>query len=258
MSALRNGSCVALLLVFSGGAIYANVLAGPRVAFRQFFALGQHGRVTVENLYGDVSIVAWDRDDVLVEAVKQSGDSRRIEEARIVVEPSDGSLSIRTRYDGAPARHPAKVQYRITVPRSTNLANVKLGNGGLSISGVAGPVTASAVNGGIKAQMLEGRTELSTVNGPLEADFGSIRAEQPILLRSVNGPIRLVLPPDFKASVSARNISGGIDSDFGQASRMDGAQELVVRGAGSTVRVDNVNGGISIHSTGSRPPGTEL
>jgi DUF4097 and DUF4098 domain-containing protein YvlB len=181
-----------------------------------------------------------------------------MDEARIVVEPSAGSLSIRTQYAGSPEQHPAKVEYRITVPRSTTLEEVKLGNGGLTISGVSGPVKASSVNGGIKAQSLEGRTELSTVNGPLEADFGGTSPAQPILLRSINGAIRLLIPYDAHASLSARNVSGGIESDFGHASRVDGAQQLVVRGAGAKIRVDNVNGGISIHSTCSRRTGTEL
>jgi DUF4097 and DUF4098 domain-containing protein YvlB len=258
MFALHKGIGVALLALISGGAVYGNVLSGSRVQFRQFFALGQNGRVTVDNRYGDVSIVAWDRDDVLVEAVKQAADSRRMDEASIVVEPATGSLAIRTQYAGSPQQHPAKVEYRITVPRSTSLEDVKLGNGGLTISGVAGPVKASSVNGGIKAQSLEGRTELSTVNGPVEADFGGTSPAEPILLRSVNGAIRLLLPQGIHASLTAHNVSGGIDSEFGRTSRVDGAQQLVVRGVGAKIRVDNVNGGISIHSTWSRRPGTEL
>ncbi len=260
MSALRNGFCVALLGLVSGGAVYANVLAKPRVEFRQFFALGPNGRVTIDNRYGNVSIVAWDRDDVLVEAVKQSPDPRRMDEAHIVVEPGDGALAIRTQYAGAATDHLAKVEYRISVPRWTNLEDVKLGNGGLTISGVSGPVKASSVNGSIHAEKLEGRTELSTVNGQLDADFGRVRSAQPILLKSVNGPIRLLLPCGARASLSARNVSGGIDSDFGHPSRVDGAQQLEVHGAGVKIRLDNVNGGISIHSTWSRRAGagTEL
>jgi DUF4097 and DUF4098 domain-containing protein YvlB len=258
MSGLRYGFVVALLGLAGSGVVYANVLANPRVQFRQFFALGPHGRLTIDNQYGNVSIVAWDRDDVLVEAVKQPGDPRRMDDAHIVVEPADGALSIRTQYAGPATPHPTKVEYRITVPRSTNLEDIKLGNGGLTISGVSGQVKASSVNGSIKAQKLEGRAELSTVNGDLEADFDRVRPAQPIVLRSVNGPIRLLLPGGAKASLSARNVSGGIDSEFGHPSRVDGAQQLVFHGGGAKIRLDNVNGGISIHSTWSRHPETEL
>ena len=80
------------------------------------------------------------------------------------------------------------------VPRGANLENVKLINGGLSISGVAGPVKASSVNGSIKAEKLEGQAELSTVNGQLEAGFQRVSKCNPISLSSVNGPIQLSLP----------------------------------------------------------------
>lgn len=257
MSPIRYGVCVGLLLSFAGGA-FANALNTTRVEFRQFFTLGQNGRLSVENRYGDVSIVAWDRDEVLVEAVKHGATARLRDEAQIVVEPTAGSLSIHTQYTGEPSRRPAKVEYRITVPRSTNLSDVKLGNGGLFISGVSGPVKASSINGGIEAQKLEGRADLSTVNGPLAADFDRVSAAEPISLRSVNGAIKLSLPEGSAASVSARNLSGGIDSEFGHAARVNGAQQLEVRGAGAKIRLDNVNGGISIHSTVKHGPRTDL
>jgi DUF4097 and DUF4098 domain-containing protein YvlB len=260
MSGLRKGLCVALLAFLSSGGVFASVLASPGVEFRQLFALGQNGRVTIDNPYGSVSITAWDRDDVLVEAVKQITDRRGMDDARIVVEPGEGSLSIRTQYAARDNKQPAKVEYRISVPRSTKLEDVKLGNGGLTISGVAGPVKASAINGDIKAEGLEGGADLSTINGQLDAGFDSVHAAQPITLRSVNGAIRLVLPSGAKTRLSAHNVSGGIESEFGRASRVDGAQHLVTYGRGATIRLDNVNGGISIQSAlwRGKEPGTDL
>jgi len=234
--------------------LHANVIGIPHVEFRHSYLLGPNGRVIIQNLYGDVSITAWDRDEVLVEAVKRSSDPRRLDDAVIVVEPSRGRLSIHTQYGGADAAHPAQVEYRITVPRRTNLEQVKLVNGGLSISGVAGPVKASAVNGSIRADRLEGEADLSTVNGQLIADFNRIRASQPISLSSVNGPIKLSIPAGARASVEATNRSGGIQSDFGRVSRAAGGQQLhaTVNRGGAAIRVKNVNGGISIHGNWSR------
>lgn len=254
MSLLRYGVCVGLLVGFGGGA-FANALQPSRVEFRQFFPLGQNGKVSIENRYGDVSIVAWDRDEVLVEAVKSGVSTRLREDAQIIVEPSPGALSIHTQYAGEPSRRPAKVEYRITVPRSTNLAEVRLANGGLFISGVSGPVKASSINGGIEAQRLEGRAELSTVNGSLEADFERVNPSSPITLRSINGPIKLGVPQGVHPNLSAHNVSGGIESEFGHAARVNGAHQLELRGAGAKIRLDNVNGGITIHSMSPKHPG---
>ena len=240
-----------LLAIAGGGLLNARVIGVPQTAFRQIYSLHPNGRVVIQNLYGDVRISAWDRDQVLVEAIKKSRDPKRLDDAHIVVASTYESLTIATQYAGLDAEHPASVEYRITVPRNANLENVKLINGVLSLSGLAGPVKASSVNGSIRAEGLEGQADLSTINGQLEAGFSRIAAENAILLSSVNGLIRLVIPQDSGANVEARNLSGGIDSDIGQTWRAPGGHRMHFAGrkGGPQIRLHNVNGGISIRST---------
>lgn len=230
--------------------LIARTIGVPPIQFRQIYGLNHNGRVLIHNLYGDVRITAWDRDEVLVEAIKKSRDPRNADDAQIVVDSSAEVLSIRTLYLGADAGHPASVEYHIMVPRSANLENVKIINGALSISGVAGPVKASSVNGSIKAERIGGEADLSTVNGPLEVDFNRIAPAHPIALSSVNGPIRLSIPSDADAVLEARNLSGGIDTAFGHAWRESTGQRLrtTVNHGGAQIHVHNVNGGISIHA----------
>jgi hypothetical protein len=191
---------------------------------------------------------------VLVLATKHCADAGRLNDAQIVVDTSSGMVSIRTQYTGGDAEHPASVEYHIMVPRGANLESVKLVNGGLSLSGMTGPVKASSVNGSIKAERMEGQVELSTVNGFLEAGFQRISRCKPISLSSVNGPIKVSFPPGAGANVSAHNLSGGIDADFGHAWRAPGGHSLeaAVNGGGAQIRVHNVNGGISIHANWNR------
>jgi hypothetical protein len=250
MLQLLKGILVVPLAMIAGDALHANIIGTPRTEFRQTYALGPTGHVLVQNLYGDVSITAWDRDEVLVEAIKHASDPRRLDDAHIVVEPSSGALSIRTQYAGSDAEHPASVEYRITVPRNATLEQIKLVNGGLSISGVAGSVKASSVNGSITAEKLEGQADLSTVNGKLTAGFNRVSRANPISLSSVNGPIQLSIPAGAHASLNARNLSGGIASDVGKVARAEGGHELhaMVNRGGTPIHVHNVNGGISIHS----------
>jgi len=238
-----------LVALAAGNTMSASVITTPRTAFRHLYALSQNGRVTIQNLYGNVTVTAWDRDAVLVEAIKHSTDPRRMEDAHIVVEPTADSLSIRTQYAGADAEHPTSVEYRITVPRRIHLDNVVLTNGQLSLNGLAGPVKASAVNGDIRALKLGGQVDLSTVNGRVEADFERTSPKHPIYLSSVNGPIHLTIPPGSSANLEARNLSGGIASDVGRVARTESGHHLVVKGTGPQIRLHNVNGGISIRST---------
>jgi len=253
MTARRRGTSVCLLALLAGS-LNASIIGTSRAEFRASFALIPNGRVVVQNLYGDVQITAWDRDEVLVQATKHSDDPHRLNDAQIVVDSSSGLVSIHTQYTGSDAEHPASVEYHIMVPRGANLENVKLINGGLSLSGMTGPVKASSVNGSIKAEKMSGQTELSTVNGYLEADFQRVSRCHSISLTTVNGPIRLSLPSGAGVNVSAQNLSGGIDADFGRSWRAPAGHRLdaALNGGGAQIRLHNVNGGISIHSTWSR------
>ena len=241
----------ALAVALSAAAgLSASTIGISASEFRQAYALQPNGRVIVQNLYGDVAITAWDRNEVLVEAFKKSADPRRLDDARIVVDSSSDVLSIRTQYAGTDAEHPASVNYRIMVPRTANLENVKLINGGLMISGLAGPVKASSVNGSIRAERLRGQTDLSTVNGQLDAGFERVGHGNPITLSSVNGPIRVWLPGNAAANVDADNLSGGIESQFGHPWRGSSGHRLrtTVNHGGTPVHVHNVNGGITIRA----------
>ena len=193
---------------------------------------------------------------VRVEAIKRGLSQERLDDVHIVVDSTGSALSIRTQYAAGNPEEPASVEYRITVPKNASLDDIKLVNGGLSIVGVAGDIKASAVNGSIRAQDLGGEAQLSTINGQLEAGFNRICASKEISLTSVNGPILLSLPANAKASLNARNLSGGIRTDFGHPARIlrAGGQQLrtVIKGGGTRIRLNNINGGISISGHGRR------
>jgi hypothetical protein len=253
MVGLHKGITAALLGFVASTSLFASVIGAPQAEFRHVYALNPNGRVVVQNLYGDVRITAWDRDEVLVQAFKKSRDPRRLDDAHIVVDSTGELVSIRTQYAGADAEHPASVEYRIMVPRGANLENIRLINGGLSLSGLAGPVKASSVNGSIKAENLQGQAELSTVNGLLEAGFARISRENPISLTSINGPIRISIPAGSGPNLDARNLSGGIESNIGRAIRSTSGHRLrTARRGGPLIHLHNVNGGISIRATWSR------
>src|SRR6266404_370001 len=134
-----SGTWASLLALMAGNCLYAIIIGRPKAEFRETYSLNPNGRVVIQNLYGDVRITAWDRDQVLVEAIKKSRDPKRLDDARIVVASSYDSLTIATQYAGVDAEHPASVEYRIMVPRNANLENIRLINVGLSISGLTGP-----------------------------------------------------------------------------------------------------------------------
>ncbi len=86
MVARWTGVGTLLLALIAGNCLHASIIGIPKAEFQQTYSLGPNGHVVIQNLYGDVRITAWDRDEVLVQAIKKSSDPRQLNDARIVVD----------------------------------------------------------------------------------------------------------------------------------------------------------------------------
>jgi DUF4097 and DUF4098 domain-containing protein YvlB len=216
----------------------------------QIYALSASGRVSLVNINGDVHIHAWDRNEVRVAAVKTAASHGLLDEARVMVESTPDAISIRTRYADGTNTNPGSVEFTVMVPRHACLNEIKLINGAVDIEGVAGEVNASSVNGKVRAQKIAGDARLSTVNGTLEATFERLSDAKTISMNSVNGSIMLSIPYDARAEFDARNVTGGIDNDFGievNQGRSVGSQlHGVLKGGGTYINLNNINGTICI------------
>jgi DUF4097 and DUF4098 domain-containing protein YvlB len=229
----------------------ASVLASPEVReeYHQTFPLQKSGKVQLENVNGGVHIVAWDQDQVKVDAVKRAKDQTHLDEVKIEVEAKDGHLSIKTKYPEAKkGKHDSgSVDYTLTVPAQCVLDEIRTVNGGIQIEKVGGNVTAKTVNGAVSADGLSGKVELSTVNGALKAGFAELKQE--VSLKSVNGAITIVLPPGAKADLSAKTVNGGVSCDFPiEVKKQIVGQNIEANlgEGGPAIKLSSVNGGIAI------------
>jgi DUF4097 and DUF4098 domain-containing protein YvlB len=230
-----------------------------REEFHQTYPLSQSGRVSLENINGDVQIKVWDRAAVQVDAVKKAYRKDRLAEATIEVNATEENIRIKTEYPDEPQNfrsgqgrydNPATVDYTLTVPRKAMLESVELINGSIDIDGVEGNVKASSINGRLNARGLTGEARLSTINGPLNATFNQLDESKAISLGSVNGNVTLVIPSNANASVRAGTVHGGISSDFALKVKdgeyvghsMDGQ----IGTGGPKIKLGNVNGGIRV------------
>ena len=226
--------------------------------FHQSYALTATGRVSIPNIYGDVHISAWDRNEVKVDAVKRAYSPQRLSEVTIDVTNSADSVIIKTKY---PERNQtfdtrnrennsASVEYTLTVPRGARIDGVELVNGSLDIEGVQGEVRASLVNGQVKAGGLGGEVKLSTVNGAQEVNVTALAESKGVTLNSVNGPIVLIVPSGANAQVRASTVHGAITNDFGltvEEGQYVGRNLTGQIGSGGPrIRLNNVNGSIAI------------
>lgn len=140
-----------------------------------------------------------------------------------------------------------QVRFVVRVPAGVRFV-ARTVNGGIDAKGLSGDVDAKTVNGGIKLETT-GRAEAQTVNGSIEASMGRADWSGTNEFKTVNGAIRLDLPADLSADVTAKTVNGGIETDFpltvkGRFSRR--SMQGTIGAGGRGLELETVNGGIHL------------
>jgi DUF4097 and DUF4098 domain-containing protein YvlB len=140
-----------------------------------------------------------------------------------------------------------QVEFVVRVPAGVRFV-ARTVNGGIDAKGLTGDVDAKTVNGSIKLET-SGRAEAQTVNGSIEASMGRADWAGTNEFKTVNGAIRLGLPADLSADVSAKTVNGGIETDFpltvkGRFSRR--SMQGTIGAGGRALELETVNGGIHL------------
>jgi putative adhesin len=218
------------------------------------FPLKSEGRLSLENINGDVRISTWERNEVSVEATKRATSQARLDDLEVHMEAEGDHVRIRaeftreTKWDHGHGG--ATVDFEIKVPRTIRIDEVSLVNGDLDVDGLTGQVQASCVNGALTASELSGDVNLSTVNGTLEVTFEQLDASASIRLQTVNGTVDVTLPKKAGARVRASTVNGAIVNDLGLTVSKHDVVGASLRGTigdgGASINVDAVNGTIRI------------
>jgi hypothetical protein len=230
--------------------------------FSQTLPLTANGRLSLGNVNGRIEIAGWDRNEVVIKALKHGKTRESVEAAKIIVNSSPDEIVIHTEQPSSVTgfpwswlwfknskRNDAVVDYAIQVPQSARLKNISSVNGRIVIEDVSGDIEASTVNGQMQVQGAGGNLKLSTVNGRIEAEMASLGRGQSVSLDAVNGQLEAILPSNADAEVSASTLNGGISSEFASlvvkkefpvGSNLKGK----LGNGGAHVKASTVNGGI--------------
>ncbi|HVR43837.1 MAG TPA: hypothetical protein VMS56_10390 [Thermoanaerobaculia bacterium] len=220
---------------------------------------------SLDNVNGSVSVTAWDRDEVRIEAEKRIRARRRdaaadaMKELRIEVTRTSKGLEVRTRYPrerrGAfdlfdlfsGSDFSAKVDYRIKLPRGARLV-IDTVNAAIEVDGVEGGFALVTVNGRIDVVRGAGSFEASTVNGAIDAQLmGSDPSK--VRISTVNGKVALALPADIRADVEVSTVNGRISSELPLTASEMGRRKLrgtINGGGGVPIHISTVNGSIRL------------
>ena len=189
--------------------------------------------VIVENVNGNISVEAWDKETVeAVADVEFRGRRGRtvedvIEETSLRVERTAEGIRVRLSRpratDGASdfwgwvfgggSRVNVNAQFRVRVPAPANV-EAETTNGNCSVTGVRGQVDIGTTNGNADADDTAGSVDASSTNGDIRVSVRSLPEKARVSCRTTNGSVRLSLPAKINADVDLSTTNGHVKSSY--------------------------------------------
>ena len=224
--------------------------AAVREEFHKSVAMDANGTFSLKNVNGGVTISAWDKNEVQIDAVKSASSEERLRAARIELAGSGHSVDV-PRYPDH-TNNPASVESTIHLPWGTHLLDVETVNGEIHIDGPPGRSGQFRERQGGSLDAAE-EVELSSVNGEVKASLSNAGKSR-VKLNVVNGSISIALPASTNARVKATTVHGEIHSDFplqvGKSQYTPGANVYSTLGSsGATIELESVNGSICLRKS---------
>ena len=102
------------------------------------------------------------------------------------------------------------VRYEIEVPDGLTVS-VKTMNGTVRLDNVNGKITAATTNGNVTGNAITGAVQGSSVNGSVAMNLDAVEGD--VNLLTVNGAVRMEMPPTADVELQATTVNGGVSVD---------------------------------------------
>jgi hypothetical protein len=244
--------CAAAMLGLLSTSCQSYLGAEVRDEFSQTVALNANGEFDISNVNGRIEIATWDRNEVQILATKEAKNEADLEDVQVVVTGSGDRVEVDTKLPRGWNRS-GSVSYRITLPATVNLEAHTV-NGSVTVTGVSGPLDLHSVNGRVEASGAVAAVKANTVNGQLTIRYADKPKSGEHSFETVNGSVRVYLPPSVAGRFHAGSVNGSIETDFplqvtkarfGPTRSLDGE---LGNGGDTSFSFKTVNGSINIRS----------
>lgn len=238
--------------------VTADLRSEETAQWHKTYELEASGRLEIHNVNGKIVVEPSTGNTVDVSAVKKARGASpeaakaALERASIVEDVSSGRIRIDTKMANLSGKvfnggH-ASVEYHVKVPAGAEVKFTTV-NGGIDVTGLQGRTTLETTNGGVTARNVGGQFQASTTNGGLDIDMSAV-PEGGVKLDFVNGGLKMRMPREAKATISASIANGGIDkgdlpietSGESTKRRLEGR----MNGGGARIQIGGTNGGITL------------
>lgn len=235
--------------------------------FRWQGAVSAGSWVKLQNVNGDVNVVASSGSQVEITAIKRSRrgdpDEVRIEVTRYGANDAnvfvcaiwhDATCDADRGYQSPKGRNrnsknDTEVEFTVRLPRGVHV-DVGTVNGSVDVRGATAEVHASSVNGGVDAMTEGGPVIATTVNGSIRASMRRLGTGD-VEFSTVNGSITVELPAEVNADVEMKTVNGTLSSrDYpltvqGRFSSRN-MRATIGRGGGTRLQFNTVNGNVEL------------
>ncbi|HXI11741.1 MAG TPA: DUF4097 family beta strand repeat-containing protein [Thermoanaerobaculia bacterium] len=144
------------------------------------------------------------------------------------------------------------IDYRLKVPPDTTL-DIETVNGKIGVAGVTASTSLDSINGSVSVETAgTSALDARTVNGSVKARF--LKDFIGAKVRTVNGPVHIILPADSSFVCDLTQVNGGFESNFPLSIRSSrGNREItsVVNGGKYLLKIKTVNGEVDLTREGS-------
>lgn len=246
------GAC-ALALFSLAGCVDSDFSDGDAVrsTIHERFSAQANVHLSVGNVSGDVTILPWSRSTIDVVAVKHAGSQEALRRVTVEIDRDQvpaSDVHIRTHYVHQWfGSDEGSVDYTVRVPRGASLV-VNEVSGDVRANGLGGSVVIHSVSGDVTAMSAGGNLIVHSVSGDVHTSMLHMANSTNADIETVSGEIHLALPTSASAYVTARSLSGDVDSAWPiQESHGIGttANGRIGGGAG-TVQLKSISGDIHL------------
>lgn len=213
------------------------------------FALQSGGSLKISNVDGDISISAWDKNEVAFTAKFVPSSSK--EHMRVEIQSAQNSLVINAKQPESDKRRPlggkqASCQMELKVPRKL-IGLFKTVDGSIILDSISGDNRAETVDGAISFKNIQGIFAASSVDGNIKGSHSG--PEDGMELSTVDGNIEVKLQ-NPRGSLEASCVDGSVKLNAPGASNLQTSKRKVSATfgqGGQAIKLRTVDGSIVIN-----------
>ncbi|MEY7848691.1 DUF4097 family beta strand repeat-containing protein [Natrarchaeobius sp. A-rgal3] len=221
-------------------------LVGQRIEDEETIAVDGADRLSIHGDVGTVSAVGTDRDDIRLEAEKQSSSiTTDLDDLTLETERTDERLEVRSEWEGSGGwfQNPPSMNLDADVPRGVALEAIDMSVGRVAVRNVTGDLTVDTstgrvdladVDGSVGVRTSTGRVEIRDVDGiqGISTSTGRVDTDVPAIdgdttISTSTGRIEAAVDPAIDAELHVSTSTGRIDVDDLEFAEVSEGSDLV-------------------------------